>query len=250
MTKRGGEGGAERSRGRRKRREGQRRPTSPRAVTAPPGVVPIHLVMAGLVPAIHVCRVALFCCLEVVDARPKAGHDEKEAVRAAKKASRAAQRGYEGGAERLRGRRKRLEGETAIVPPAPSQSGRASSPYTSSWPGLSRPSTTWPIAVLPLVTSREYQARSAPDAVAASAVAREGMLQAFSPSWQSGAMSESGPHEVYFEFTAVGHAVRVAAVCARTGLEVVVMGPVSASQRDLERLALRKLESRRAAGAT
>lgn len=48
--------------------------------------------------------------------------------------------------------------------------------------------------------------------------------------------------EIYFEFTPVGAYVRVAAVCAVTGLEVVVMGPTSASQRDLEALAIRKLE--------
>ncbi len=37
--------------------------------------------------------------------------------------------------------------------------------------------------------------------------------------------------------------MRVTAVDAATGLEVVIMGPVSASQSDLQRLALRKLEA-------
>jgi hypothetical protein len=50
--------------------------------------------------------------------------------------------------------------------------------------------------------------------------------------------------KVYFEFTAVGGAVKVAAIDARTGIEVVVMGPATASQRDLERLALQKLKAR------
>jgi hypothetical protein len=52
-------------------------------------------------------------------------------------------------------------------------------------------------------------------------------------------MTDQG--EVYFEFTPMGGSVRVAAVCALTGLEVIVIGPASASQRDLEALALRKL---------
>ena len=49
------------------------------------------------------------------------------------------------------------------------------------------------------------------------------------------------PGEVYFEFTAIGRNVKVAAIDAATGTEVVVMGPSTASQADLERLALRKL---------
>lgn len=54
--------------------------------------------------------------------------------------------------------------------------------------------------------------------------------------------------EVYFEFTAVGAAMRVAAIDAETGLEVTIMGPVSASRGDLERLALQKLKARLARG--
>ena len=52
------------------------------------------------------------------------------------------------------------------------------------------------------------------------------------------------PREVYFEFTAIGRNVKVAAIDAATGTEVVVMGPASASQADLQRLALRKLEAK------
>jgi translation initiation factor 1 (eIF-1/SUI1) len=55
--------------------------------------------------------------------------------------------------------------------------------------------------------------------------------------------------EVYFEFTPVGSVVRVAAIDAATGLEVTVMGPASAAQADLERLALQKLKARIAKGA-
>ena len=54
----------------------------------------------------------------------------------------------------------------------------------------------------------------------------------------------SQPGEVYFEFTAIGRNVKVAAIDAATGTEVVVMGPSSASQAELQRLALRKLEAR------
>jgi hypothetical protein len=50
--------------------------------------------------------------------------------------------------------------------------------------------------------------------------------------------------EVYFEFTAIGRNVKVAAIDAATGTEVVVMGPATASQADLERLALRKLTAK------
>lgn len=57
-------------------------------------------------------------------------------------------------------------------------------------------------------------------------------------------MPDSSPRTVYFEHTAVGAYQRVAAVCAETGTEVVVMGPVGAALHDLERLALRKLERR------
>ena len=53
--------------------------------------------------------------------------------------------------------------------------------------------------------------------------------------------NEPKPGEVYFEFTAIGRNVKVAAIDAATGTEVVVMGPSTAAQADLERLALQKL---------
>ena len=52
------------------------------------------------------------------------------------------------------------------------------------------------------------------------------------------------PREVYFEHTIVGSVVRVAAIDAATAIEVQVMGPASASQADLEHLALQKLKAR------
>jgi hypothetical protein len=50
--------------------------------------------------------------------------------------------------------------------------------------------------------------------------------------------------EVLFEFTAIGGAMRVAAIDAETGIEVVVMGPTHASRADLQKLALAKLRKR------
>jgi Domain of unknown function (DUF6898) len=55
--------------------------------------------------------------------------------------------------------------------------------------------------------------------------------------------------EVYFEFTALGRSVKVAAIHAATGVEVSVVGPAGAARADLERLALQKLRARlKAAG--
>lgn len=64
-------------------------------------------------------------------------------------------------------------------------------------------------------------------------------------------MPEERPQhgEVYFEFTAIGRNVRVSAIDAATGTEVTVMGPASAAQADLQRLALQKLMARLKAGA-
>ena len=57
-------------------------------------------------------------------------------------------------------------------------------------------------------------------------------------------MATDEPREVYFEFTAIGGAVKVAAIDALTGVEVTIMGPASAAQPDLEKLALAKLKAR------
>ena len=57
-------------------------------------------------------------------------------------------------------------------------------------------------------------------------------------------MAEPGEHEVYFEFTAIGNAVKVTAIDSRTGIEVSTMGPASAAQADLQQLALQKLKLR------
>ena len=52
------------------------------------------------------------------------------------------------------------------------------------------------------------------------------------------------PRDVYFEFTAIGTSVKVVAIDAATGTEVSVIGPASAAQAHLERLALQKLRAR------
>ena len=57
-------------------------------------------------------------------------------------------------------------------------------------------------------------------------------------------MSGEEPREVYFEFTAIGSAVKVMAIDAATGTEVSVVGPAGAAQADLQRLALGKLKAR------
>jgi len=52
--------------------------------------------------------------------------------------------------------------------------------------------------------------------------------------------------EAYLEFRPVGNQVRVAAIDAASGIEVVVFGPTSAAQSELQRIALRKLQRRMA----
>ena len=57
-------------------------------------------------------------------------------------------------------------------------------------------------------------------------------------------MVDPAEREVYFEFTAIGNTVKVTAIDSLTGIEVSAMGPVSASQADLQQLALQKLKAR------
>jgi hypothetical protein len=60
-------------------------------------------------------------------------------------------------------------------------------------------------------------------------------------------MSPTEGGDVYFEFTPIGRSVKVSAIDAATGIEVSVIGPASAAQADLQRLALQKLKARIAA---
>jgi len=50
-----------------------------------------------------------------------------------------------------------------------------------------------------------------------------------------------GQGEVYFEFSQVGRQMRVAAIDADTGIEVIVITPVSATKMQMQQLALAKL---------
>lgn len=52
--------------------------------------------------------------------------------------------------------------------------------------------------------------------------------------------------EIYIEFQHVGKAVRVAAIDATTGTEVVIMGPATASKGELQRVAIQKLKAQMA----
>ena len=57
-------------------------------------------------------------------------------------------------------------------------------------------------------------------------------------------MTGIADREVYFEFTAIGNAVKVTAIDSQTGIEVSAIGPASAAQADLQQLALQKLQAR------
>jgi hypothetical protein len=50
--------------------------------------------------------------------------------------------------------------------------------------------------------------------------------------------------EVYFEFVQVGQQMRVAAIDAATGIEIIVITPVSASKHQMQQVALAKLRKK------
>lgn len=50
--------------------------------------------------------------------------------------------------------------------------------------------------------------------------------------------------EIIFEYQSLSETVRLAAIDAATGTEVIVFGPARAARHDLERVALRKLARR------
>ena len=50
--------------------------------------------------------------------------------------------------------------------------------------------------------------------------------------------------DVYFEFTRIGGQMRVAAIDASTGIEVIVIAPLAATQIQMQTLALAKLKRR------
>ncbi len=49
-------------------------------------------------------------------------------------------------------------------------------------------------------------------------------------------------NEVIFEFVTLGNSVKVSAIDANSGTEVVITGPRTAQQSELERVALQKLK--------
>lgn len=55
--------------------------------------------------------------------------------------------------------------------------------------------------------------------------------------------------EVYFEFVQVGQQMRVAAIDAATGTEIIVITPVSASKHQMQQVALAKLRKKLADAA-
>ena len=59
----------------------------------------------------------------------------------------------------------------------------------------------------------------------------------------SGPGTSSGA-EVFFEFTQLGGQMRVAAIDAKTGIEVIVIAPVTATQVQMQNIALAKLKRR------
>jgi hypothetical protein len=57
------------------------------------------------------------------------------------------------------------------------------------------------------------------------------------------------PGEIYFEFIQIGGQMRVAAIDGKTGIEVVVIAPLSATQHQMQALALAKLKRRLGQGS-
>ena len=51
-----------------------------------------------------------------------------------------------------------------------------------------------------------------------------------------------GPGEVYIETQRIGSFVKVSAIDAKTGIEVSIQGPASATQKELETIAVNKLK--------
>lgn len=54
----------------------------------------------------------------------------------------------------------------------------------------------------------------------------------------------AGPSEVFFEFTQLGAQMRVAAIDGKTGIEVIIVAPVTATQHQMQTIALAKLKRR------
>jgi hypothetical protein len=68
--------------------------------------------------------------------------------------------------------------------------------------------------------------------------------------WKADGKPPSGPGEVFFEFTQLGGQMRVAAIDGKTGIEVIVIAPVTATQIQMQNIALAKLRRRLEQGGT
>jgi len=52
----------------------------------------------------------------------------------------------------------------------------------------------------------------------------------------------SVPKDIIIEFIQVGNVLKVSAICARTGREVSIVGDPKSTQKQMEAVAIRKLE--------
>jgi hypothetical protein len=57
-------------------------------------------------------------------------------------------------------------------------------------------------------------------------------------------MANQPDRDVYFEFIAIGSAVKVVAIDSLTAIEVTITGPANAPRSELQRIALQKLKAR------
>ncbi len=62
--------------------------------------------------------------------------------------------------------------------------------------------------------------------------------------WGADKGASTSGSDVYFEFTQIGGQMRVAAIDSRTGIEVIVIAPLAATQHQMQTLALAKLKRR------
>jgi hypothetical protein len=60
---------------------------------------------------------------------------------------------------------------------------------------------------------------------------------------------DTEPRDVFFEITVMGTTAKVAAIDGASGVEVLVLGPATAAETELKRLALAKLRARLARGS-
>ena len=68
--------------------------------------------------------------------------------------------------------------------------------------------------------------------------------------WKADDKPPSGPGEVFFEFTQIAGQMRVAAIDAKSGIEVIVIAPVTATQIQMQNIALAKLKRRLGQGTS